>query len=106
LQEGGVLLGAFPGIEFSSHGIPFGEGDRLVCYTDGVSETANARGEQFSDRRLVAVIARAKAHPEAVIYSMLSDLTRFSVSGEPDDDCTLLVLQGTQGKGQEIAHAP
>ncbi len=106
LQEGGVLLGAFPGIEFSSHGIPFGEGDRLVCYTDGVSETANARGEQFSDRRLVEVIARAKGDPEAVISSLLSDLTRFSVSGEPDDDCTLLVLQGTQGKGQEIAHAP
>ncbi|MBN2171617.1 MAG: serine/threonine-protein phosphatase [Candidatus Krumholzibacteriota bacterium] len=94
LQEGGMLLGAFPDVAFETHHIPFGEGDRLVCYTDGVSETENTSGEQFSDRRLMELLSQLRGDPEEVVAGLLRDLARFSASGEPDDDCTLLVLRG------------
>ncbi len=95
LQEGGTVLGAFPGVPFSTHNIPFGSGDRLVCFTDGVSETENAQGEQFSDHRLAESLSRLDGDPEDVVTRLLEDVARFSVTGEPDDDCTLLVLQGS-----------
>ena len=100
------MLGAFPRISFATHRIPFGAGDRLVCFTDGVSETENSRGEQFSDRRLAEVLARLRGEPEQVIDQLLEDLTRFSSSGEPDDDCTLLVLIGTDAEEERIARVP
>ena len=96
LQEGGLVLGAFPDVPFNTHGIPFGAGDRLVCFTDGVSETENAAGEQYSDRRLAETLVRLDGEPAEVVSGLLEDLFRFSSSGEPDDDCTLLVLQGCQ----------
>jgi sigma-B regulation protein RsbU (phosphoserine phosphatase) len=94
LREGGVVLGAFPGLPFATYSLPFGVGDRLVCFTDGVSETENGRGEQYSDSRLAESLARLGGEPEAVVAALLADLARFSATGEPDDDCTLLVLQG------------
>lgn len=94
LREGGVVLGAFPGVTFDTHEIPFGAGDRLVCFTDGVSETENATGEQFSDRRLAESLARLHGEPEEVVARLLDDVAGFSPAGEPDDDCTLLVIQG------------
>ncbi len=94
LQEGGLVLGAFPGLPFATYSIPFGDGDRLVCFTDGVSETENGRGEQYSDSRLAESLSRSNGEPETVIADLLADLARFSATGEPDDDCTLLVLQG------------
>jgi serine phosphatase RsbU (regulator of sigma subunit) len=94
LQEGDVVLGAFPGMPFSTYRIPFGAGDRLVCFTDGVSETENGSGEQFSDQRLGESLARLDGDPEEVVNRLLEDLSSFSLSGEPDDDCTLLVVKG------------
>ncbi|MCB9513155.1 MAG: PP2C family protein-serine/threonine phosphatase [Candidatus Krumholzibacteriia bacterium] len=94
LQEGGIVLGAFPARAFQTHAIPFGQGDRLVCFTDGVSETVNRHGEQFSDRRLAESLARLNGEPDQVVAALLADIAQFSASGEPDDDCTLLVLQG------------
>ncbi|MBM4117981.1 PP2C family protein-serine/threonine phosphatase [bacterium] len=94
LQEGGVVLGAFPGLPFATYSIPFGAGDRLVCFTDGVSETENETGEQYSDNRLAESLGKLNGDPEAVIAALLADIARFSARGEPEDDCTLLVLQG------------
>jgi sigma-B regulation protein RsbU (phosphoserine phosphatase) len=105
LQEGGLILGAFPSTEFETYSIPFGEGDRLVCYTDGVSETANARGEQFSDRRLAELLALLQGDPETVISGVIEDLSRFSISGEPEDDCTLLVFIGAAPSQEGAIHA-
>ncbi|MCP4546210.1 MAG: serine/threonine-protein phosphatase [bacterium] len=101
LQEGGMLLGAFRDVDFSTYRIPFGGGDRLVCYTDGVSETANSSGEQFSDRRLVELLTRIGGEPDEIIGDLLDDLTRFSATGEPEDDCTLLVMMGQDADSNE-----
>ena len=106
LEEGGMVLGAFPSMDYDTHRIPFGSGDRLICYTDGVSETANARGEQFADRRLSEIMKQLGGSPQDVVEGLLKDLTRFSVSGEPEDDCTLLVLLGEGEVGEELSHVP
>ena len=105
LQEGGTVLGGFPRMVFPTHRIPFGAGDRLVCFTDGVSETENSLGEQFSDRRLGEVLAQIEGEPERVIEDLLADLMCFSLTGEPDDDCTLLVLLGIDEEAERSASA-
>ncbi len=105
LQEGGLVLGAFPALPFATYSIPFGVGDRLVCFTDGVSETENGRGEQYSDNRLAEALARLGGEPETVVTALLADLARFSATGEPDDDCTLLVLQGCPAESASLPAA-
>lgn len=105
LQEGGVVLGAFPGLPFATYSIPFGAGDRLVCFTDGVSETENEIGEQYSDNRLAESLGRLNGDPETVISALLADIARFSARGEPEDDCTLLVLQGCPPEAASLSTA-
>src|SRR6185436_4021702 len=47
----GVVLGRFDGT-YTSESIALQSGDRLVAYTDGVTEALNARGEAFGEERL------------------------------------------------------
>ena len=66
-----------------------------MLYTDGVSEAANAAGEQFDEERLyeaVAAMPRALSARE-VAERLLATLRGFLDGTEPQDDVTLLVVR-------------
>ena len=70
-------------------------GDRVVFYTDGISEAMNAEGEQFGEHRLCEVV---QALPpgltaRAIAEGVLAALDEFLGSVEPQDDMTLLVIR-------------
>ncbi len=54
LTEGGVVMGVFADAAFAQAELPWSPGDRLVFFTDGITEAANADGEEFGEERLVA----------------------------------------------------
>lgn len=91
LEEGGAVLGVFPQWEYTCADVPLGSGDRLVLFTDGVSETQNAAGEDFGEQRLVELI-RANRHLEAdaLRRKILAALADYGVRGF-EDDVTLVV---------------
>ena len=69
-------------------------GDLLVAYTDGVTEAMNARGEQFGEERLLAVVQEAGAgSAEAVKEAILDALEEFTRGAEQSDDITLLIVK-------------
>ena len=61
LSEGGIVLGAFPDQTFHTGSMKLQSGDRLVLYTDGVTEAANADDEEFGDARLIEVLTEHRA---------------------------------------------
>ena len=69
--------------------VPMGEGDHLLLYTDGVSETL-ADEDGRAEQRLTATIARAANGGAALLDAILADV-HHELAGRPQpDDLTLL----------------
>lgn len=68
-------------------------GDRIVLYTDGVTDRQAPDGTLYDLERLVGVLTGAAALPPAgMVERLTADLDGFAGGHEPDDDQTLLVL--------------
>jgi len=89
LDRGGMVLGVFPNTVYSEGSVAVHRGDRLVLYTDGVTEARNAEGEEFGEDRLIAEITMARALPPVLIKDRL--LAAVTAFGDLHDDATLLV---------------
>ena len=97
LEAGTVPLGLFVESEFPVTETRFAVGDKLVVYSDGVSEATNWSGEQFGEKRLEEVLTAHAGLPAGELYEKVRhELAEFTSGAEQDDDVTLLVL-GYQG---------
>jgi sigma-B regulation protein RsbU (phosphoserine phosphatase) len=73
-------------------------GDKLVIYSDGLTETENAAGEFFDSERLRILLRdHARESAAALHESLLAAVDRFSEGGVIRDDVTLLVLEYAPG---------
>lgn len=74
--------------------LPFKFGDVFVAFTDGVIETANESGREFSVARLAdAVKALRRSSASDINAGVLQALDRFSGKSSYDDDLTLLSIK-------------
>ena len=72
-------------------------GDKLVIYSDGVSEAENFSAEQFGEERLKEVVARNASEPaRELLQTIQREIKAFTAGAAQRDDLTLLVL-GYQG---------
>ena len=68
-------------------------GDKLVLYTDGVTEAQDAAEEFFGDDRLLSVIAREKEHDQQEIVTAIRQAVNDFENGKDHyDDATILTL--------------
>jgi sigma-B regulation protein RsbU (phosphoserine phosphatase) len=90
----GFPLGmGFSGSEYTDTVIELGVGDLLMCYTDGLSETADSTGRQIGDEFLELASTLPVESPMAAGATLLGLVDAFR-RGEPmRDDETLIVLQ-------------
>ena len=90
---GGLVLGVMPGIDYPNHSAQLLPGDRLVLYTDGVTEAFNPTDEAYGTERLIAEV---KAHGDqsaaVLVESICSSVTMFAGIAPQSDDITLTVL--------------
>jgi sigma-B regulation protein RsbU (phosphoserine phosphatase) len=92
LQAGGGVLGVFPQQKFSSGAAQLAPGDRLILYTDGVTEACDAAEEEFGEVRLLRLLQEHRlAAASALQEKILAVAGEFS-RGHWHDDATLLVL--------------
>jgi sigma-B regulation protein RsbU (phosphoserine phosphatase) len=69
-------------------------GDKIVIYTDGVTEAQNAAGEFFGKKRLREVVtARAGDSCQGVHEAIQAAVTAFTEGAPQSDDITLVVLE-------------
>ena len=94
LREGGPILGEFPDAPFEQATVPFGAGDRLLIFTDGVSEAHGPGDEEFGEPRLEALMkeSRSASAPE-LRRRILSAVHEFR-DRPLEDDATMLIVAG------------
>ncbi len=86
-------VGLFDDAEFAEDTCRLGCGDRLVIYSDGVSERRNPSGELYGETRLAEAASSAASLPTAELFDELLSGIRGYAAGTPQaDDLTLLVL--------------
>jgi serine phosphatase RsbU (regulator of sigma subunit) len=68
-------------------------GDTLVLYTDGISESLNAGGEEFGEQGLIEALRRGRGGASAaLVESIVDEVQRFGPH-EQHDDITLIVAR-------------
>jgi phosphoserine phosphatase RsbU/P len=93
LQPNGMALGVITDAVFTSDEAVLGPGDRLLLYTDGLTEAANLADEEFGEARLLAVLeSRRGVTGQEVIADAIAEVLRFCGPAKPRDDMTLLSL--------------
>ena len=92
LEDGGAPLGIFPDRKFQEVEVQLEPGDRLILYTDGVTEATNAAGEEYSVRRLSALGARWAALGASDLLEKIRAEISAHCDGVFHDDVTLVVL--------------
>jgi serine phosphatase RsbU (regulator of sigma subunit) len=93
LDSTGTVLGLFSEWNCSMEERRLCPGDLFVLYTDGITESFSAAGEEFGEPRLVDALERHReACPHAAIASIVDEIRRFSPR-EQYDDITLIVAK-------------
>ncbi len=93
LRSGGFPLGFFDTPRYFEQFVQLQSGDLVCLYTDGITETANAKDEDYGRARLIEVLRRHQQSSAAEICdAVLADVRRFGERA-PVDDATVLVLK-------------
>ncbi len=92
LSCGGQALSISEGQSYEQEEIILTEGDRLILFTDGITETTDRHGEEFGETRLLAVLQENRALGATKIQkNIMNRIAEFN--GENfQDDATLVLL--------------
>ena len=92
LQAGGGVLGVFEEQSYAMANVQLAPRDRVVLFTDGVTEASNSQGEEFGDQRLLLLLAENRALSAAALRERIAAAISEFSGGRLTDDATLLVL--------------
>ena len=94
LTEGGMLLGAMATAPYASGCVQLNAGDVLLVYSDGITESENAAGEQFGDARLETQLRGGHSgDANAVLFSVLGAVQDFAAANPLIDDMSVAVVR-------------
>jgi len=93
LDSTGTVLGLFGDWDCDVGERVLAPGDVLALYTDGITESFNASGEEFGEQRLIEVLQQHR-HLAAreMIQAVVDEVLRFS-GVEQADDITLMIAK-------------
>jgi len=96
VESSGFPLGMFSDAHFSTQQFDFRPGDCLLFYSDGVTESHSAAGEEFGIARLEQFAAnRRGASPADLVGGCFTELRSFAGSHPRADDVTVMALRRT-----------
>ncbi len=97
LREGGPVLDLVREWNCQQGSVELARGDRLILFTDGITEATNPQGEEFQeDRLLVMLTANRNLRPEAMQQEVMTKVREFT-GDKWNDDATILVLGIEEG---------
>ncbi|ORJ58548.1 PP2C family protein-serine/threonine phosphatase [Geothermobacter hydrogeniphilus] len=92
LEPSGQPLGYFDQPELDLELFRLRRGDRLLLFTDGITEAEGRNGEQFGRRRLERLVRDHHEDHLDFLDEVFASLQRFGVSDPLADDCTAIVI--------------
>lgn len=92
--ERGMMLGLMPQADYRAERLTIGSGDRILLYTDGVTEAQNPVGEFLDDERLSTWLASPPhATAPALAERLTANLKGWRSGSSFDDDVTFVVVR-------------
>jgi sigma-B regulation protein RsbU (phosphoserine phosphatase) len=91
LQNGGAVLGVFPDWKYEDSFLQFEAGDRLLLFTDGISEAAEG-DEEFGEQRIIADAQSCIASSAGEIKARILTNAKQFCHQQLRDDATLIVI--------------
>lgn len=85
---GKPICSYFDNIDYKERVIRFNPGDKILLFTDGITETTNKNGEEYGLDRVESVIKR---RPEDILVSLRRSLDYFNRGIRYDDMCAVLI---------------
>lgn len=95
LTAGGPVLGVFPDAAYERGRVNVGAGDRLVLFTDGITEARAedpSNDEEFGEERLLNLTVQHRACSAPALQARLNDAVASFTGGRFQDDATLMVM--------------
>lgn len=90
----GVIAGMFEDLEFAVRPLQMAVGDVLVLYTDGITEAMNSQNEEFTEKRLAALLAENASRPtNELLAAIINAVASHSGGRGAFDDETLVIIK-------------
>src|SRR5690606_32725786 len=90
----GRFLGMVDPLELEEYEIQLQPGDRLLLFSDGVTDTINAAGELFGHQRLHnRFLASAGLRSADVLPAIADDVREWCGIADPADDLTMMLVE-------------
>jgi sigma-B regulation protein RsbU (phosphoserine phosphatase) len=97
-HEHGLMLGLFPDAQYANSYIEqFTTGDRLLLYSDGVSEARDRTGQFFDSERVAQWLPRIeRTTAERFAKAALGELTAWTSTTRFEDDVTFVIVEAAR----------
>ena len=92
LETGGVVLGVLPDWSYRHAQVDLAPGDRLLLFSDGITEAENPAGAQFGDERLLDLLVRNRGLDATRLRRKIMSAVADFAGGAMQDDATLVVI--------------
>lgn len=93
-EKSGLPLGLYDGLPYEAFSIDCVAGDKLLLYTDGVTEAMSVDDDLYGEDRLVELANRClKLHPHMLVEATRDDVAAWAKGAEQSDDITMLALE-------------
>jgi sigma-B regulation protein RsbU (phosphoserine phosphatase) len=92
LETGGAVLGVFSEWSYEQAEVALKPGDRLLLFTDGITEAENSSEEEFGEERLVKLAAALREQDAAAMKDRVLQIVAEFTGGIFQDDATLMVI--------------
>lgn len=87
----GLLLGKIEPIEFETKEFSLHPGEKILMFTDGVTEATAANGDMYEEPRLEAFLTKhAQDDTTKLVRSLIVDVLKFMGKVDQSDDITVL----------------
>jgi serine phosphatase RsbU (regulator of sigma subunit)/pSer/pThr/pTyr-binding forkhead associated (FHA) protein len=94
LEANGLPIGLFPVVDYEKVETTLSPGELLVLYTDGITEAANPKGDEFGLDRLQAAVKPHTGEPLVAIAVAIETAVEVFADGTPfGDDRTMVMLR-------------
>lgn len=93
----GLPMGIETNMEYRNETVQLLAGDRLVLFTDGITESTNAAHERLGDQRLDAALRGSASTAAQLLDHVVQSVLAFRAGRPADDDETCLVVMVQPG---------
>lgn len=97
LQENGTPLVWVKGMDYPIGQIPLEAGDKVLLFTDGITEMRNALGELYGEAALEALflelIHQSQANQTTILEEMIKHLSDYTQGHPLEDDLSIVLIE-------------